>query len=288
MLEQLEENKIENLIYEINNKQVMIDSDLARIYNVETKRVNEAVKNNIEKFPDRFSWVLTTDEWNNLRSKFSTSSLNTYYGGRRYSPRVFTEQGVAMLATVLKSKTAVDISIKIIDAFVSLRHYVSNELINDNVEHKLLDHDKRIRLLEETFDNFKEKNNHIFFEGQIYDAYSLLLDIFNKSKKEIIIIDNYANKKLLDIISKTKRKIIVVSNNIDDILIKEYENQYDNLKIINNSSFHDRFIIIDRDILYHCGSSFKDLGKKCFAINKIEDNAYLDKIIEVIIYEIMA
>ena len=120
-----EEIKIENLIYEIRGKQVMLDSDLAILYGVETKRINEAVKNNLEKFPKRFSWKLTNIEYGNLRSKFSTSSLENNYGGRRYNPRVFTEEGVAMLATVLKSKTAVQISIKIIDTFVAIRKFIN-------------------------------------------------------------------------------------------------------------------------------------------------------------------
>ena len=269
---------IENMIYEINGKQVMLDSDLAKLYNVETKRINESVTRNLNKFPKRFSWELNQEEINNLRSQFATSSYNNNYGGRRYLPRVFTEQGVAMLATILKSNTAIEVSIKIMDAFVLMRRLISNSLLSNNIEHKLLDHDKRIILLEETFDNFKEQNNHIFFEGQIYDSYSLLIDIFNKSKEKIIIIDNYANKELLNIISKISSKVTIISSNMDEILINKYMSEYDNLKIIKNDSFHDRFIIIDNKTLYHCGASFKDLGKKCFAINKIEDKNYLELI----------
>ena len=282
LLEQ-ENIKIENMIYEIRGKQVMLDSDLAKLYTVETKRINEAVKNNPNKFPDRFSWKLTNEEYKNLKSKISTSNSNEY-GGRRKIPRVFTEQGVAMLATILKSKAATEVSIKIMDAFVIMRHYITRSIFNsDLVNYKILEHDKRISILEETFNGFKEKNNHIFFEGQIYDAYSLLIDIFNKSKEEIIIIDNYTDKELLDIVSKTNKNIIIISSNIDNILIKKYEKQYNNLKIINSRSFHDRFIIIDKKILYHCGSSFKDLGKKCFGINLIKDDYILKNIIKIII-----
>ena len=118
--------KIENLIYEIRGKYVMIDSDLAKLYGVETKRINESVKNNLEKFPERFSWKLSDSEFYNLRSKFSTSSLENGYGGRRYNPRVFTEEGVAMLSTVLKSKTATQVSIRIMDTFVSMRKFINN------------------------------------------------------------------------------------------------------------------------------------------------------------------
>ena len=269
--------KIENMIYEIREKQVMLDSDLAKLYNVETKRINEAVKNNIDKFPERFAWRLTTIELKELWSKFSTANISRM---SRNNPRVFTEQGVAMLATILKSKTATEISIKIMDAFVEMRKYISNNLLEQKYINELVIKDsKRIDLLEEAFKGFKEKNNHIFFEGQIYDAYSLLLDIFNKSKEEIIIIDNYADKELLDIISKTNKYITIVSSNMDNNLIKKYQKQYNNLKVINNTTFHDRFIIIDKQILYHCGSSFKDLGKKCFGINLIEDENILNNLL---------
>jgi hypothetical protein len=135
-----------------------------------------------------------------------------------------------------------------------------------------------IKLLQESFEKLEEKQetNHIFFDGQIYDAYSLLMDILGESQSEIIIIDNYAGKELLDII---KDKIIIVSSNINDTLKKKYEEQYRNVEFINNNLFHDRFIIIDKETLYHCGASFKDLGKKCFAINKIEDKEYLKNLL---------
>jgi hypothetical protein len=138
-----------------------------------------------------------------------------------------------------------------------------------------------IKLLQKSFEKLeeKEKINHIFYDGQIYDAYSLLMDILSKAISEIIIIDNYASKELLDIIKDIKIKIIIVSSNINDILKKKYESQYNNVTFINNNSFHDRFIIIDKEILYYCGSSFKDLGKKCFTINKIEDKEYLKNIL---------
>ncbi len=266
-----EDIKIENMIYEVRGKQVMLDSDLAKLYQVETKRINEAVKNNIEKFPERFSWKLTSEEYNILRSKFSTSSLNGIHGGRRYNPRVFTEQGVAMLTTILKSKVATQVSIAIMDAFVIMRRFISSGLLEQKYyTNMLLDHDERLKILE---DNFKVESfsNEIFFEGQIYDAYSLLLDIFNTSNKSIVIIDNYISKSLLDVLSKTNKKITIYTKNIDNNLINKYNSQYHNVKVLINNSFHDRFIIIDNKILYHSGASFKDLGKKCFAINKINN-----------------
>ena len=268
-----DEVNIESMIYEIRCKQVMLDSDLARLYKCKngTKEINQAVKNNIEKFPERFSWKLTDEEYNNLKSKILTSSLNGY-GGRRKAPRVFTEQGVAMLSTILKSNVATKVSIAIMDAFVVMRQYISSNLINQtSINNMVLDHNERIKALEDTFSKFDTFSNEIFFDGQIYDAYSLLLDIFSSSKKSIVIIDNYVSKELLDILSKTNKDVTIYSQNMDSTLIKKYQSQYNNLTIKTNSGFHDRFIIIDDTILYHCGASFKDLGKKCFAINKIDN-----------------
>ena len=272
MNEIIEKEKIENMIYEIRGKQVMLDSDLAKLYQVETKRVNEAVKNNPFKFPERFSFVMTNLEKEDLWSKFSTANISSK---ARSNPRVFTEQGIYMLATILKSKVATEISIAIMDTFTKMRKYFVN---NNDI---LINHENRLIKLENVFDKFKEKEmNKIFFEGQIYDAYSLLIDILNESNKEIIIIDNYAGKELLDILKNINKKIIIVSKNIDETLKKKYESQYNNITFINNNSFHDRFIIIDKQILFHCGSSFKDLGKKCFAINKIEDINILNNLIK--------
>ena len=273
--------KIENMIYEIRGKQVMLDSDLAKLYNVETKRINEAVKNNIEKFPERYCFQLNNEESNNLRSKISTSKINSH-GGRRYNQRVFTEQGVYMLATILKSKEATKITIAIMDTFVVMKSIINTSLIEQKYINKLvLEHDNEIKLLQESFNklNTKENNNHIFYEGQIYDAYSLLIDILSKAKKEIIIIDNYAGKKLFDIIKDINIKVKIYTENIDNISKEKYEKQYNNLEIINTNIFHDRFIIIDNKVLYHSGTSFKDLGKKCFAITKMEDNNILKELL---------
>ena len=268
--------KIESLIYEIRCKQVMLDSDLARLYGVETKRINEAVKNNFEKFPERFSWILNDLDALNLRSKISTSS----HGGRRYNPRVFTEQGVAMLATILKSQTATKVSIAIMDAFVLMRRYISTNLVEQKyINNQVLKNTEDIKILKETFDEFKPKINSLFYEGQIYDAYSLLLEILNKSKDSIIIIDNYAGKELLDILKNINKNIIIVSKNIDEITKSKYLKQYNNITFINNDTFHDRFIIIDKEILYTSGASFKDLGKKCFCISKIVDKEILNNIL---------
>ena len=274
--------KIENMIYEVRGKQVMLDSDLAKLYQVETKRINEAVKNNLKKFPERFSWKLTKEESENFLVENFDQKLETR-GGRYKNPRVFTEQGVAMLATILKSKVAIDVSIAIMDAFVAMRKFISSNLLEQKyVNNMVFKLDERVSLLEDTFSKFDTFSNEIFFEGQIYDAYSLLLDIFNSSNKSIVIIDNYISKSLLDVLSKTNKKITIYTKNIDNNLINKYNSQYHNVTIKINNSFHDRFIIIDNKILYHCGASFKDLGKKCFAINKIDDKEILYSILNIL------
>lgn len=276
---------IENIIYEIDGKKVMLDSDLAKLYNVETKRVNEAVKNNPEKFPRRFSWILTNEEKNNLWSKFSTANISSM---SRSNPRVFTEQGVYMLATILKSKEAIKTSIRIMDTFVKMRHYIN---YNKNIlprrflllEEKVDNNTKRI---DELFDKFNPKEitkDSIFFKGDIYDAYSVLLEIFNLAKDEIIIIDNYVGKVLLDELRSIDKNIIIISSNINVNLRKKYLKQYNNIKFIKNDSYHDRFIIIDRKIVFHSGASFKDLGRKCFGIHEIENYVEIEKLINEVI-----
>ena len=284
MYELKEELNIENMIYEIRGKQVMFNSDVARLYNVETKRINEVIKRNINRFPEEFCFQITIEELEKLSSRSQIATLNksnNYRGYNiKYLPYVLTEQGIMMLSGLLKSDIAVKVNVQIIDAFVKMRKYISNNLYQN--EKILINHENRLLMLEESFDklNEKEKINHIFYEGQIYDAYSLLIDILSKSKEEVIIIDNYAGKELLDIIKDIKQNIKIVSSNIDSTLKKKYESQYSNVTFINNNTFHDRFIIIDRKELYNSGASFKDLGKKCFSLNKIEDKEILSNIIK--------
>ena len=193
-----------------------------------------------------------------------------------------------MFAIILKSKVANEVSIRIMDTFVRMRHYIN---YNKNVlprrflllEDKVDTNTKRI---DELFDKFNPKEiakNTIFFQNDIYDAYSILIEIFKLSEEEIIIIDNFAGKELLDILKIIHKKIIIISSNINDTSIKKYLKQYNNVRFINNDSYHDRFIIIDRKIVYHCGASFKDLGKKCFAINEIENKIENDKLINDVI-----
>ena len=271
--------KIENMIYQIRGKQVMLDSDLARLYQCAngTKAINLAVKRHINRFPERFMFQLTDDEFN----KFDWFQIETGYDKRKHSstlPYVFTEQGVAMLATILRTEVAEEISIRIMDAFVNMKKYISlNFIEQDNISNQVMKNTKDIKLLQESFDKLSSniKNNNLFYEGQIYDAYSLMISIFDTSSTSIIIIDNYIDKTILNILSKTTKDIIIVTNKYNNDDYNKYKAQYKNVKLKINNSFHDRFIIIDEKTLYHCGASFKDLGKKCFAITKIEDNNYL-------------
>ena len=186
-----------------------------------------------------------------------------------------------MLSGLLKNDIAVEVNVKIINAFVAMRKYISSSLIEQKYINELVLKDtKRIDLIELTLAEFKEKNNHLFFKGQIYDAYSLLIDIFNKSKKEIIVIDNYVDKNILDILSKTNKNVKIYTNKYNNQDYEKYKMQYKNVDLIIINTFHDRFIIIDKKLLYHCGASFKDLGKHCFEISKIEDNDILDNLLK--------
>ena len=304
----LSNEEIKNLIYTIRGKQVMLDSDVAMLYHYETKKINQAVKRNIERFPEKFCFQLTEEEFSSLRSQivtlnkttvqdnfedsslrsqFATLNENTGRGKhRKYLPYVFTEQGIAMLSGLLKNDIAIQVSINIMDAFVEMRKFlmVNGQLFErlTNVEYKLLEHDKKFDKVFDQLQNEENIKQKIFFEGQIYDAYSLLIDILSKAKEEVIIIDNYADKSVLDMITNLNVKVIIVTrkfNLLKDIDIKKYNRQYHNLKVIYSDKFHDRFIILDKKVLYHSGASYKDLGNKCFAINKIEDKEYLEIII---------
>lgn len=283
-----ENNKIENLIYEIRGKQVMLDSDLAKLYECAngTKTINLAVKRHINRFPERFMFQLTKQEYYEIL-RFQSETIELEKGKySKYLPYAFTEQGVAMLATILRTKVAEEVSIRIMDAFVAMRKYISSSLIEQKyINNLVLEDHSKLKELENTFNKMqeKEKISTIFFEGQIFDAYTLLLDLFDHAENEIIIIDNYVSKELLKILKNINKKILIISKNYDEMLIKKYNSQYFNIEFINLDIFHDRFLIIDRKELYSCGASFKDLGKKCFAINKMESleliNNLLDKIL---------
>lgn len=279
---------IQNLIYTIRGKQVMLDSNVAMLYHYKTKSLNLAVKRNIERFPEEFCFQLTEEELNSLRFQNETSKTNYTRGGRRYLPYVFTEQGIAMLAGILKSDIAVKISIKIIKVFIEMRNFLNtNGQIFQRLttlEYKQLENeknfDKVFNMLQQG-ENIKQK---IFFQGQIWDSYSLIVDIIKTANNKILIIDNYIDDSILKMLSKKNRNVEVViitsdKSNLLNLDIQKFNKEYPSLKVAKTSKFHDRFIIIDNKELYHCGASLKDLGKKCFAISKIEDKECIDKIV---------
>ena len=274
--------KIENMIYEIRGKQVMLDSDLAMLFGYETKQLNRQVLRNINRFPENYCFQITDAEYISLRCQNGTLK-NGRGEHRKYLPYVFTEHGITMLAGILKSEPAIEMSLRIVDIFITMKNYINTSLIEQKYFNELtIKNTEDIKLLQESFDklNIKESNNHIFYEGQIYDAYSLLIDILSRAKKEIIIIDNYAGKKLFDIIRNINVKVKIYTENIDNISKEKYEKQYSNIEIITTNIFHDRFIIIDNKSLYHSGASFKDLGKKCFAITKIVEDNILKELLD--------
>ena len=276
--------RIEDYIYEIRGKQVILDKDLAFLYECKngTKSINLAVKRNKERFPEDFMFQLTEEETNEL-SRFQIETLNKNYQKQglniKYLPYAFTEEGVAMLASVIHTNIAEQRSIQIMRAFVAMKMFISNSLLEQRfINNMVLDHDERIKLLESNFSN-NTFSNEIFYEGQIFDAYYLLLKIFDSSKKSIIIIDNFADKELFKLLSKTDKKITVYSKNINNDLVKKYKKQYSNVTLIENDSFHDRFIIVDEESLYHCGASFKDLGTKSFAINRLDNKEEVNNLL---------
>lgn len=273
----VENQRVDNLIYEIRGTEVMLDSDLARLYECVngTKTINQAVKRHINKFPERYMFQLIKEEYLSLKSQMGTSKVSSV-GGVRKLPYVFTEQGVAMLATILHTKVADVISMKIIDAFIYMRKYLSRE----NSNNILIIHEERILKLEESFNKFSNKQKSIIYEGKIYDAYSILLDIFNETKDEIIIIYNYINKELLDILRYVDKKIIIMSKNYNEELIKKYKSQYKNIMLVNDNSFHDRYIILNRKEVYTSGMSLKDIGKKYSYINKINESIFIVELLK--------
>ncbi len=281
-IEVYDREKIRSMIYEIRGKQVMLDSDVAMLYHYDTKNVNKAMKRNIERFPEDFCFQLTEEELESLRFQFGTLNKNKRGQHRKYLPYVYTEQGVSMLAGILKNDISIKVSISIIRAFIEMRKFISNNanMLNrlTTVEYKLLEHDKKFDEVFNELQNNKEEKvtSKIFYNGQIYDAYSLIIKIIKEAKEKILIIDNYIDDTILEMLSKKNKEVEVVvltSNNcnLTKLDIQKFNKQYPTLNLSKTSIFHDRFIVIDNKNLYHIGASLKDLGKKCFGINKIED-----------------
>ena len=284
------ENKVESLIRVIRGQQVMLDRDLAELYGVETKRLNEQVKRNIERFPEDFMFQLTSNEFDNLKSQFATSS----WGGVRKLPYAFTEQGVAMLSGVLKSSTAVEANIRIMRAFVSMRHFMVNnaavfqrletiefnQLVSNKVQAKILAHqevqdhriDEIFRRLDEGM--YKPKQG-IFFDNQIYDAYSFVSELVKGAKQRIILIDNYVDETVLTLLDKRGKNVsaTIYTQQVSRqfrLDVDRHNSQYPPIEVDVFRRSHNRFLCID-DTVYHVGASIKDLGKKWFAFSKMED-----------------
>ena len=288
----VDNKEIQSMIYTFRGRQVMLDSDLAMLYQVETKYLNRQRNRNAERFPEDFCFQLSKEEYEFLRCQNVTSKNENGSGGRRYLPYVFTEQGIAMLSSVLKSEVAAKASINIMRAFVEMRKFFisNNEMFArlDRVELKQLETDKK---LEEVFDYIattKEVKQKIFFNGQIYDAFSLMVELVEKAGTELILIDNYVDINTLNILSKKKDGVNVLivtsgNGNLTDKDIAKFNSQYPKLTVKISKDFHDKFLIIDRRDVYHIGASIKDAGKKSFGITKLEveelTKSLLDKVL---------
>ena len=242
---EISNEEIKKLIHTIRGKQVMLDSDVARQYHYEVRRINETVKRNIERFPIDFCFQLTKTEYEVLKSQYATSNSR---GGKQKLPYVFTEKGILMLSGLLKNEIAIEVSIRIIEAFVEMRKFFSanGQLFErlTNVEYKLLEHDKKF---DEIFNQLEQEDNikqKIFFEGQIYDAYSLIIDIIKKANKKIQIIDNYIDDSILKMLTKKKNNVEVViltsnKSQIQNLDIQKFNKEYPVLKVAITNKFHD-------------------------------------------------
>ena len=323
--------QIEKKIFVIRGVQVMIDRDIAELYGVETKVLNQAVKRNITRFPEEFMFQLTRDEIDNLKSQIVTSretdsvmsqfvtspktnsvisqiatspssrsqivTLNTGRGSNiKYLPFAFTEQGCAMLSSVLRSETAVQVSIQIMKAFVSMRHFVrSNSQIfaelksirehQLNTDIHLKESDKRIDQLFTLMDKYNVNDTQgIFFQGQIFDAYAKFESFIQSAQKEIILIDNYVDLSVLQRLAKKKKGVNIIiytdpKTKLTAQDIQTFNAQYPTITLNHTTKMHDRFMIIDNKVLYHIGASLKDLGKKCFAF-EILDASFISDILK--------
>lgn len=269
---------IKSYIHTIRGRQVMLDRDLAGLYGVETKRLNEQVRRNINRFPEEFMFQLSKTELENWKSQFATSNLIKM--GLRKLPFAFTEQGVAMLSAVLNSEKAVNVSIDIIKAFVSMRHFIqSNADIFkrlDTLEIKQLETEEKIENVLSAMENHQlHPKQGIFYNGQIFDAHNFISDIVRSAEKSIVLIDNYIDDTVLTLFSKRKQGVIlkILTKNVTKQLqldMKKFNEQFPPAEIQEFDQSHDRFMIIDGKTLYHFGASLKDLGKKWFAFSKMD------------------
>ncbi len=272
----INENNIKDKIYNIRNYQVMLDRDLAELYGVETKVFNQAVKRNIKRFPKNYRFQLNENEKNQLVTNCDRLNSMKHSSSLSY---VFTEQGVSMLSAILKSDKAIDISIKIIDSFVSMRKLISQNISMferfERVEQRLTIHDKNFDKLFEALENKSLKPKQgIFYDGEIFDAYVFVNDLLKTAVHEVVLVDNYIDETVFTLFSKYPNiKIKIYTQNISKQLkldFEKYSKQYTNIELKEFKNSHDRFLIIDKKELYHLGASLKDLGKKWFAFSKFE------------------
>lgn len=290
----LPEEKLRSLIYTVRGVQVMLDSDLAQLYGVETKVFNQAVKRNIERFPETFRFQLTQTEYDSLRPQFVTlnvaadlrsqSVTSSGHGGRRYFPYVFTEQGVAMLSAVLRSETAIQTSIRVIEAFVAMRRFLTANggLLQrmDTLEKRQIAHEiKTDGRFDKVFDalerNSLSPTQGIFFDGQVFDAYVFVNDLLRQAKRSIVLIDNYIDDSVLAQLAKRRKGVsaTILTKTLGKALaqdLKRHNAQYPPITIQEFADSHDRFLILDGETVYHLGASLKDLGKKWFAFSRMD------------------
>ena len=271
----INENSIKDKIHTIRNVQVMLDKDLAELYGVETKHINQAVRNNQDKFMDDFYFELTNNEFENLRSK----NLTANFSKTRANPKVFTEQGIYMLATILKSKVASQVTVYIIKTFANMRKLISQNISMferfERIEQRLTIHDENFdKLFEALEDKTLKPKQGIFYDGEVFDAYVFINDLIKIAVDEIILIDNYIDETVFIIFSKYPNiKIKIYTKTITKQLkldFQKYQTQYKNIELFEFKNSHDRFLIIDKKEVYHLGASLKDLGKKWFAFSKFE------------------
>ncbi|MCG3657184.1 ORF6N domain-containing protein [Aliarcobacter butzleri] len=270
----INENSIKDKIYTIRDKQVMLDRDLAQLYGVETKHINQAVRNNQDKFMEDFYFELTDIEFEDLRSKILTANFSKV----RIKPKVFTEQGIYMLATILKSKVASQVTVYIIKTFANMRKLISQNISMferfERIENRLTIHDENFnKLFSALEDKTLKPSEGIFYDGQIFDSYSFINDLLKLAQKEVILIDNYIDDTVFTLFSKYPNiNFIIYTNNISKQLkldFEKYQKQYKNITLKTFKDCHDRFLILDKKEMYHLGASLKDLGKKWFAFSKM-------------------
>ena len=288
-------DNIRNLIYTVRGKQVMLDSDLAELYQVETKYMNRAAKRNEARFPEDFRFQLTKNEYEDLGFQFGTSNATDgeKRGGRRTLPYVYTEQGISMLAGVLHTDIAIEVSLRIMRTFVEMRRFFANNTVLfdriSGIELKQLEYQKSTdEKFDRVFDYISEHNEpkqKVFFNGQIYDAFSILISLIKKAKKEIVLIDGYVDVATLGLLAQKKKNVAVTiytftKTKLTADAVSEFNEQYPTLAIKHDNSFHDRLLILDKKTAYLVGASLKDAGKKTFAISLIEDREIIKGILK--------